>query len=445
MDRRSFLSTAAAGVALSAARHAHAVAAPATKRVGLIGTGWYGKVDLLRLIQVAPVEVVSLCDVNSKNLEEGAEIVASRQASKKKPRTYKDYRKMLAEKDLDIVIIATPDHWHALNAIEAMEAGADLYLQKPISVDVVESQAILAAARKLGRVVQIGTQRRSTPHLVEARDRFIREGKLGKIALVEIYCYYHMRFRGNPPDKEPPEYLDWDMYVGPAPMRPYCEMPWRALMEFSNGIVGDMCIHMLDMVRWMMGLGWPKRISSSGGIFVDKQSKANTSDTQTVTFDYDDLTVVWQHRSWGVPPDTKYPWGATFYGDRGTLKASVMSYDFIPQGKGEPVHKDVEYELEQYPEDKTEPRLERHVAPAIRRHMLDLLAAIEKRGRPVADVEEGAISTACCILGNIAAQLGRTLTWDPANWQVVGDEEANRLLRRPYRQPWIHPEPAKYA
>ena len=445
MDRRSFLSAAAAGVALSAARHAHAVAAPVTKRVGLIGTGWYGKCDLLRLIQVAPVEVVSLCDVNSKNLEEGAEIVASRQASKKKPRTYKDYRKMLAEKDLDIVLIATPDHWHALNAIEAMEAGADLYLQKPISVDVVESQAILAAARKLGRVVQIGTQRRSTPHLVEARDRFIREGKLGKIALVEIYCYYHMRFRGNPPDTDPPKHLDWDMYVGPAPMRPYCDMPWRALMEFSNGIVGDMCIHMLDMVRWMMGLGWPKRISSSGGIFVDKQSKANTSDTQTVTFDYDDLTVVWQHRSWGAPPDPKYPWGATFYGDRGTLKASVMSYDFIPQGKGEPVHKDVEYELEQYPEDKTEPRLERHVAPAIRRHMLDLLAAIEKRGRPVADVEEGAISTACCILGNIAAQLGRTLTWDPANWQVVGDEEANRLLRRPYRQPWVHPEPAKYA
>jgi predicted dehydrogenase len=254
-----------------------------------------------------------------------------------------------------------------------------------------------------------------------------------------------MRFRGNPPDKDPPEYLDWDMYVGPAPMRPYCEMPWRALMEFSNGIVGDMCIHMLDMVRWMMGLGWPKRISSSGGIFVDKQSKANTSDTQTVNFDYDDLTVVWQHRSWGAPPDPKYPWGATFYGDRGTLKASVMSYDFIPQGKGEPVHKDVEYELEQYPEDKTEPRLERHVAPAIRRHMLDLLAAIEKRGRPVADVEEGAISTACCILGNIAAQLGRTLTWDPAKWQVVGDEEANRLLRRPYRKPWVHPEPANYA
>jgi predicted dehydrogenase len=227
-------------------------------------------------------------------------------------------------------------------------------------------------------------------------------------------------------------------------MRPYCQMAWRAFMEYSNGIVGDMCVHMLDMVRWMLGLGWPKRIASTGGILIDKESKANTSDTQTVTFDFGDLDVVWQHRSWGQSPDPKYPWGATFYGDKGTLKASVMSYDFIPQGKGEAIHKDVTYEFEQYPEDKTEPRLERHVAPAIRGHMLDLLRCIESRGRPVADVEEGHISTASCILGNIALQLGRTLAWDAAKGQVIGDDEANRLLRRPYRAPWVHPVPGDY-
>ncbi|HSB14520.1 MAG TPA: Gfo/Idh/MocA family oxidoreductase [Bryobacteraceae bacterium] len=440
MNRRQFLHTAAAG------SFARAVAAEKPKRVGLIGPGWYGKCDLIRLIQVAPVEVVSLCDVDSRMLADAADRVAARQASKRRPRTYPDYRRMLAEKDLDIVLIATPDHWHALPMIAAVQAGADVYVQKPISVDIVEGRAMLAAARKYKRVVQVGTQRRSTPHLAEARDRIINEGKLGKIGLVEIYCYYHMRATGNPPDTNPPAYLDYDMWTGPAPMRPYNELVhpgrWRAFMEYGNGIVGDMCIHMFDMVRWMLGLGWPKRISSSGGILVQKNTKANISDTQTATFDYGDMSVVWQHRSWGHPPDPKYPWGATFYGEKGTLKASVMSYDFTPMGKDDPaIHRDVTYELEQYPEDKTEERLERHVAPAIRHHMQDFLSAIASRGKPVADIEQGYISTTSCILANLAMQLGRTLAWDPVNHTVLGDSEANRLLRRPYRSPWVHPEP----
>ncbi len=443
MDRRQFLNAGAAGAFLMN------FADLKPKRVGLIGCGWYGKCDLFRLIQVAPVEVVSLCDVDKRMLEQAAEMTAARQASKKKPRTYGDYREMLKEKDLDLVLIATPDHWHALPMIAAVESGADVYVQKPISVDVVEGQAMLAAARKFKRVVQVGTQRRSTPHLVEARDRFIREGKLGKIALVEIYCYYHMRTRKNPPDTKPPEYLDYEMWTGPAPMRPYNELvhpgSWRAFMEYGNGIVGDMCIHMYDMVRWMMDLGWPQSVSSSGGILVDKASKANISDTQTAVFDHGEVKVVWQHRTWGHPPDPKYPWGATFYGEKGTLKASVMSYDFIPMDKSEPVHKDVTYELEQYPEDKTEPRLERHVAPAIRYHMKDWLACVASRGKPIADIEQGHISSASCILANISMQLGKTLRWDPKAHRVIGDEEANKLLRRPYRKPWIHPEPSRYA
>src|SRR6266478_875059 len=144
-------------------------------------------------------------------LADAANIVASRQASKRKPRTYADYREMLREKDLDLVLIGSPDHWHALPMIAAVEAGADVYVQKPISVDVVEGQAMLAAARRTKRVVQVGTQRRSTPHLVEARDTIVREGKLGKIALVEVYCYYHMRASENPPDTMPPENLDYEM------------------------------------------------------------------------------------------------------------------------------------------------------------------------------------------------------------------------------------------
>jgi predicted dehydrogenase len=446
LSRRRFLWTSAAALAWSRLPGYAAELADAKKRIGLIGTGWYGKCDLFRLIQVAPVEVVSLCDVDKRMLADAAQQVAARQASRKTPRTYSDYRQMLREKDLDVVLIATPDHWHALPMIAAVEAGADVYVQKPTAVDVVESQAMLAAGRKHGRVVQVGTQRRSTPHLIEARDTIIKEGRLGKVAFVDVYCYYHMRARENPPDTASPDYLDYEMWTGPAPMRPYNKLvhprSWRAFMEYGNGIVGDMCVHMLDMVRWMLDLGWPKSVSSSGGILVDKESKANITDTQTATFDFGDLKVVWNHRTWGRAPDPDYPWGATLYGDKGTLRASVMGYDFVPEGGGAPIHKDVTYELEQYPEDKTEKDLEKHVAPAIRVHMKDLLSAIARRSRPVADIEQGHISSASCILANLSMRLGRTLVWNADKGEVVGDPEANALLRRPYRAPWVHPDPS---
>ncbi|MEO8352385.1 MAG: Gfo/Idh/MocA family oxidoreductase [Chthoniobacteraceae bacterium] len=443
MNRRNFLKISAAGAAMTGLRGLAAEVGAEKKRVGLIGCGWYGKTDLFRLIQVALVEVVSLCDVDSQMLADAAEMTATRQLSKKKPRTYGDYREMLKEKDLDIVLIGTPDHWHALNMIAGCEAGADIYCQKPISADVAEGRAMLAAARQHQRVVQIGTQRRSTPHLIEARDRFIREGKLGTIGHVEICCYWHMRAKGNPPDIEPPANLDYEMWTGPAPMRPFCKWThprgWRAFMEYGNGIVGDMCVHMLDMVRWMMDLGWPDSIDSSGGILVDKESKANISDTQTATFDFPNVQVVWNHRTWGDGVDPNYPWSATFYGDKGTLKASVFSYDFIPNGNGNPVHQDVALELEQYPEDATEKDLEKHCAPAVRGHMRDLLTNIGTRGKPVADIEQGYISTTSCILANLSMKLGRSLKFDPATGKIVGDDEANKLLARPYREPWQHP------
>jgi predicted dehydrogenase len=450
MNRRQFLATAGRAAAVfSALNYAPTTfAAEKARRVGLIGTGWYGKCDLWRLLQVEPVEIVSLCDVDKRMLAEAADMAAAKQASKKKPRTYGDHRQMLKEKDLDIVLIGTPDHWHALPMIEAVQSGADIYVQKPTSVDVVESLAMLAAARKHGRVVQVGTQRRSTPHLIEARDRFLREGKLGKIAHVEICCYWHMRASGNPPDAAPPDYLDYEMWTGPAPMRPYCAWNhprgWRAFMEYSNGIVGDMCIHMLDMTRWMLDLGWPKRVTSSGGIYVDKASKANITDTQTATFDFGDLQVVWNHRTWGDSVDAQYPWSAIIYGEKGTLKTSVFGYEFYPQGQDKPAAKgEPLFEYDKFPEDQTEKDLEKHCASAIRWHMKDLLKAIDSRGKPVADIEQGCISSISSILANLSMQVGRTLAWDPAKGEVTGDAEANRLLRRPYRAPWVHPEVSK--
>lgn len=443
-NRRRFLGTAAAAASLLLVPGPRA--AQGARKVGVVGPGWYGKVDLFRLIQVEPVEVVALCDVDSRSLREAARMTATRQKSGQEPRTYSDYREMFASEELDLVLVATPDHWHALPMIAACKAGADVYCQKPIGVDVVECQAMLAVARKYDRVVQVGLQRRSTPHLVEAKRKIVEAGLLGDIGHVEVCCYYHMRANANPPDTEPPAHLDYDAWTGPAPLRPYNELVhprrWRAFMEYGNGIVGDMCVHMLDLARWMLGLGWPRQVSSTGGIRVQKASKANISDSQIATFEYDDFPVVWTHRSWGTSPDPDYPWALFIYGSKGTLKASVYAYDFVPVGKdAKPVHVDVAYELEEYPVDKTEKDLERHVAPAVRRHMQDWLRAVDARSRPVCDIEEGHISTTACLLANLSMQVGRPLAWDAERGAIRGDPDANRLLARPYRQPWVHPDP----
>ncbi len=449
MDRRQFLQASAAGLALSN----FALADEKPLRVGLVGCGWYGKCSLFRLLQVAPVEVVALCDPDRKMLAEASKLITDRAKTDKKPQLYADYRELLKRHACDIVMVETPDHWHALPAIAAMKAGADVWVQKPVSVDVLEGKAMVDAARKHNRVVQVVTQRRSTPHLVEARDRVIREGKLGTIGHVEVCCYYHMRNQDTPPVTEVPEFFDYDLWTGPAPMRPYdaplykdlgARLPhrrwWRAFMEYGNGIVGDMCIHMLDMVRWMLDLGWPTRVSSTGGILVQKGARSNITDTQSASFEFPGLTVNWQHRTWGAPPDPDYPWAAVIYGDKGTLKASVHKYEFFPSGSkkaalsGTPL-----VEEDKFPEDRTEKDLERHVASALRRHWVDFLTARQNRGRPVADIEQGHISSAACILANLSQTIGRSITWDPEQHVCVGDQEATKLLKRPYREPWLHP------
>jgi predicted dehydrogenase len=448
INRRSFLQTSASVAALAAlpslGADALEIVNGKTRRVGLIGAGWYGPSDLWRLIQVAPTEVVAICDPDQNMLRSAVEIASQRQKSHNKPRTYNDYREMLKEHEFDIVLIGSPDHWHALQAIAAIEAGADVYLQKPISVDVLEGEAILAAARNHKRVVQIGTQRKSTPHLIDVKKQVVDAGLLGKIGHVEMCCYFHMRANGNPPVEPVPDFLDYEMWTGPAPLRPYDGIPhrrwWRTFKEYGNGIVGDMCVHMLDTVRWMLDLRWPNRITSSGGIYVQTDGKSNISDTQTATFEYDDFNAVWHHRTWGAPADPDYPWALFIYGDKGTLKASTMQADFIPQDdSAKPIHFECLFEREKYPEDVTEKDIELNAAPATRRHMLDFLAAIDQRSRPVADVEDGHISTASCILANMAMQLGRPIAYDPIRREVPGDSEATNLLRREYRAPWIRP------
>ena len=447
INRRNFLKGSTAAMVLSSfgAYGIDLMHSEKPIRVGLIGTGWYGKSDLFRLIQIANVEVVSLCDVDEHMLADAAELVSQRQKSGATPRLYSDYRKMLGEKDLDMVLIGTPDHWHALQCIEALKAGANVYVQKPISKDVMEGEAMVAAARKYGKTVQVGTQRKSTPHLIDAKEQIVDAGLLGKISHVEMCCYIHMRANGNPPLQTVPDFFDYEMWTGPAPLRPYDGLPhlrwWRTFMEYGNGIIGDMCVHMLDTVRWMLDLGWPKRISSSGGIYVQKEGKSNISDTQTALFEYDELDCVWNHRTWGTPDDPDYPWSFKLYGEKGTLKGSTMQADFIPEGdnNGKPIHFDVLYEKEKYPEDLKEKDIELNAAPATRLHMLDFLAAIDQGTKPIADIQEGHISTASCILANMAMELQRPLVYNQDQKLVLNDPEATNLLHKAYREGWEHP------
>lgn len=448
MHRRTFLKqsgSTAIGLAAAGTRlFAQDIDRPI--RTALIGTGWYGKTDLFHLIQVAPIEVVGLCDVDQKLAAQAATLVASRQASKKKPPIYGDYRQLLKDQAPEVVLVGTPDHWHCLPVVEACKAGADVYVQKPISYDVVEGQAMVAAARKYGRTVQVGLERRSTPHLLEARDRYLLSGVMGKIGYIDIHSYYGSH-RGFKPAEAPPAHLDWEQYVGPASWVNYHPdlhpRSWRHRREFSNGQTGDLCVHFFDLIRYFMGLGWPRRIASTGGSYMRPQdTNVNVHDTQNTLFDYDDLQVVWTQKNWGASPDKDYPWGATIYGERGTLKLSVWRYDYIPKNGGEVIRRDCVEERETYPEDLAHKETEIFAAPGNRAQLLDFIQARAEGRRPVADIEEGHISSAACILANLSMELGRELRWDAQTQQVIGDDEANSRLARAYRGDWTHPTPA---
>jgi len=451
MNRRTFVSSlAVAGAAVATSSRLLATESKPRIRVGIIGCGWYAGVNYEALVRNADVEVVSLCDVNEHSLQSTLKRVAQHQAAV--PQTFVDYRELLAAAAHDVVIVATPDHWHALPAIAAMQAGADLYLEKPVGVDVIEGEALVAAARKYNRVVQVNTQRRSNPLYLEAREKYLTSGRLGKIGLVETYSYLGSEgwSPGPIPDAPVPAHLNYNLWTGPAPRLPFKavmeDRGWRAFMEFGNGPIGNLGVHMIDKVRWLLGLGWPESVYSSGGKYVYQDSFSNLSDTQKAVFRYPGLDLSWEHRMWGASPIPKRhwsdQWGARFVGEKGTLNMTMLEYAFTPADGGprEGVHmlsktgdlENVDFSGQNSAYYETE-----------NRHVKNFLAARANRSRPVADIEEGHISSACCELANLSLQLGRELRYDPKTRTIPGDPEATRLLARPYRAPWAHPDPAR--
>ncbi|MDQ5977515.1 MAG: hypothetical protein QG602_487 [Verrucomicrobiota bacterium] len=448
MNRRTFVSSLAlAGAAVATSRRLHAASAQPRLKIGVIGCGWYGGVNLGVFARCASLQVVALADPNPGSLATTRKQVAGIQSEV--PRTYADYREMLAAGGCEVVIVAPPDHWHALPAIAAMQTGLDVYLEKPVGVDVIEGEALVAAARKYKRTVQVNTQRRSCPLFIEVREKYLASGRLGKIGLVEAYSYLQGRPTGLIAEAPVPDGFDYELWAGPAPRLPYrarfADRGWRAFQEYGNGQIGDLGVHTIDKVRWLLGLGWPESIVSTGGILADQPPySATITDTQRSVFRYPGLNVSWEHRTWGISPIPQRhwsdQWGARLIGDKGTLNLSSYEYVFTPAGKGAVEGRNlfsqsgdlVNLDFNGNVYEETE-----------NRHVLDFLRCRETGERPVADIEQGHLSSAVCELANLSLDLGRPVAYDPKTRTVPGDAEATRRLARPYRGPWTHPDPNK--
>ena len=426
MNRRQFIRTTAAA---SAAFQAYPIfARPGrTYTTALIGSGWWGMNILRPAIAHGQTKVVALADVDERMLGPAAEEVEK--ITGDRPAQYKDYRELLAREKPEIAIIATPDHWHPLNMIAAVEAGAHVYVEKPLGHTIKEGRAMLNAARKYDRVAQVGTHRRIAPHNISGME-FLKSGKAGKIGMVRAFVH-GAGGPGEPtPNEEPPPGLDWDMWVGPAPYVPFNPAihprGFRQFLNFANGTLGDWGIHWMDQILWWTEEKYPKHVYSHGGRYI-KEDSTTAPDTQVAVFEFDDFTATWEHRRYAGNEAEKHPLGAYFYGTEGTFHMGWRDgWTFYPARGGTPIHE--------------EPTLHTRDAHNIPELWADFISAIETGRRPVSDIETGHLATNMSLLGMLSLKLGRSVEWDGETETIVGDPEANELLWRPYRDPWVYPE-----
>jgi predicted dehydrogenase len=426
MQRRTFVAGS-----LTGSLGFHILGAQRAKRyrTALIGSGWWGmNILTCGAIESGECEVVALCDVDENQLNAAMKKV--QELTRDQPRRYKDYRELLAREKPEIVIVATPDHWHALPTIAALEAGAHVYVEKPISHTILEGRAMVKAARAANRVVQVGLHRRVSPHNVSGM-KFLRSGKLGRIGMVRAFVH-SAGGPGQPtPDSDPPPGLDWDFWCGPAPKRPFNKAihprGFRQFLDYANGTLGDWGVHWMDQILWITEEKYPRKVFSSGGRFIRRDS-TDAPDTQVAVFEFESFLVTWEHRTYAGNEAEKAPLGCYFYGTEGTFHMGWLDgWTFYPAKKGQPVLHE-------------EPKLGQPDNQNIRELWADFLDAIRTGRRPVSDIENGYRSTNMCLLGMISYKLGRAITWDGEKEVIVGDPEANKLLRRAYRAPWKYPE-----
>lgn len=435
--RRDFLISAAAG-ALGVSRM---LGANDRIGVGFIGYGLIGKQHVHTFQKQPDVDLVAVADVYQPRVEEGVAHCGPR------AKGYTDFRRLLDNKDVHAVVISTPDHWHALMTILACAAGKDVYVEKPLTLFVREGRWMVNAARRFNRIVQVGTQQRSGAHYATAV-KLIREGYLGKVHTARAGAFRNvMPGFGRPPDSEPPPGLDYDLWLGPAPKRPY--NPNRSLYHFrwfrdySGGQMTNLGAHELDIVHWAMQVNAPLAVTSVGGRFA-LEDNGDTPDTQDALFEYPGFTAMWSHR------EASRGSGAgdllEFFGTRGSLRISRRGFevfpdekrppeDFIPRFQGHPRGGPRQSGISKG-EPWTQAIKETSPADPLEAHARNFLDCLKTRARPVADVEDGHRTVTACHLANISLELGRKIRWDAEREDVIGDREASARLERPYRKPW---------
>ena len=424
VTRRSFFQGA-----LLAASATRVIGANDRVQLGIIGLGGRGQAHLGYYSQISTCEIVALCDVNQAARERAQARI--QKAGGAKAAEYTDMRKLFENKQVDAVSMATPNHWHALGTIWACQAGKDVYVEKPASHNVYEGAKMVETARKYNRMVQVGSQSRSTPHKIRAM-QLLREGVIGKLYLAKALCYKRRKSIGKPPVEPVPPGLDWDMFLGPAPMRPYTlnrfRYNWHWFWDTGNGDIGNQGVHEMDIARWGLGeLGMPKTVSSTGGKFIYDDDQ-ETPNTQLATFDYGHAQLVFEVRGLLTGPEAGLPVkpgntiGNLFYGADGWMWVD---------GNGFVVYKGESHEkvLEEKGSDGAGAKL----------HMENFLEACRTRDykKLNAEVQIGVTSADLCHLANIAYRVGRQLTWDHAKRRFVNDPEADKLLTREYRHPYV--------
>jgi predicted dehydrogenase len=427
-NRRHFLQTSAGAVAgLSALSVASAADKP-NEKINLAVMGVHGRGrDLLRgFSALDDVEIVAICEPDENVVADALKAINSKQ--KRTPAVKKDVREVLQDKDVHALAIAAPDHWHALATVWACQAGKHVYCEKPASHNLVEGRRMVEAARKYDRVVQLGTQRRSGPHFQSAAE-FVRSGKLGKVPFARAWIAGNRKSIGKKADGPVPEKVDYDLWTGPAPERPFnpnrFHYNWHWNWDYGTGELGNNGIHGLDLIRMVVGLDAPTRITAGGGkLFYDDDQV--TPDTLVATYDFPNTTVIWEHRIWSKTGLEGESFSATIYGEKGTLVFDKKGWHVTDPR--EPPEKDGDSGASDKAVDPEAP------------HLKNFLDCVRSGKRPNADIEEGHKSTRLCHLGNVAFRVGRALRFDANSETIVDDPEANKLLGRTYRKPFVLPE-----
>jgi len=447
MKRRTFLATPA--VTAAAAQ----IGKP-NDRIGvaLIGCGGMGRADLIDFQKQPEVEIRAVCDVFRPNAEAAAKLVTGRT-----PDIASDYRRLLDRKDIDAVIVATPDHWHPLIMIQACAAGKDVYVEKPISHNVREGRLMVEAARRHKRVVQVGIQQRSGAHFQRAVQA-VHDGRIGKVHFAQ--CWNHnyspsTTGMGNPPDSAVPEGLDWDLWLGPAPKIPYnpTRRNFRAFWDYAGGELTNWCVHLIDVVHWACQVDVPLSVTSSGGKWFYQDAR-DCADTQEVIWEYPGNLLVrystMVHNSYGPnghPGHKSFgSYGVLLQGTKGTLFIDRAGYEIIPQmeAHAEKVtagSREAYDDLVGFGQFYTGLTTPEKGATSFQHqpHVRNYVDCLKTRERPVGDIETGHRSTATCLIGNIALRTGEKLQWDGAKEQFTNSARASAMLRRDYRQPWTLP------